>query len=98
MCKAVDKDTDVDSDYNYFSGTRTTTFSTTYSPLYSIQYGVVDPSKGSASEFKTLGEDEKRKFYLFPDKNVLKLNNYIVYLSETEKGDKVLLSRFDLTK
>jgi len=49
-------------------------------------------------EFKVLGDDEKRKFYQFPDKNVLKLNNYVIYLSETLKGDKVLLSRFEHTK
>lgn len=98
MCKAIDKDTDIDTDYNYFAGTRTTTVTNTYSPLYSIEYGVIDPVTGKASDFKTLGEDEKRKFYLFPDKNVVRLNNYLIYLSETEKGDKVLLSRFDLTK
>ena len=98
MCKAIDKDTDYDSDYNFFSGTTTTTITRTYSPLYSVQYGVIDPSIGTASEFKTLGDDEKRKFYLFPDKNMLRLNDFVIYLSETERGDKVLLSRFDLTK
>lgn len=98
MCKAIDKDTDIDSDYNFFSGTTTTTTTTSYSPLYSVEYGVINTATGTASEFKTLGEDEKRKFYLFPDKNVLQLNNYVVYLSETEKGDKILLSRFDLNK
>lgn len=98
MCKAIDTDTDIDSDYNFFSGTTTTTTTTSYSPLYSVQYGVINAADGSASEFKTLGDDEKRKFYLFPDKNVLQLNNYVIYLSETERGDKVLLSRFDLTK
>ncbi len=98
MCKAIDTDTDIDSDYNYFSGVTTTTTTTSYSPLYSIQYGIINAADGNASEFKTLGDDEKRKFYLFPDKNVLQLNNYVIYLSETVRGDKILLSRFDLSK
>lgn len=98
MCKAIDKDTDIDTDYNFFAGTRTTTVSTTYTPLYTIQYGVIDAATKKASDFKVLGEDENRKYYLMPDKNVLRLGKYLIYLSETLKGDKVLLSRFDLTK
>lgn len=98
MCKAIDTDTDIDDDYNFFSGTTTRTTTTSYSPLYSVQYGIIDAPNGSASDFKTLGEDEKRKFYLFHGKNMLKLNQYVIYLSETIKGDKVLLSRFDLNK
>jgi hypothetical protein len=96
LCKAIDKDTDIDTDYNYFTGTQTNTYTTTFTPLYSVQYGIIDASSGKASDFKTLGEDEKRKFYLLPDKNMLHLTNYMIYLSETTKGDKLLLSRFDL--
>lgn len=98
MCKAIDTDTDIDTDYNFFSGVQTTTTTTTYTPLYSVQYGIIDAANGSASEFKTLGEDEKRKFFLFPGKNVPQLGEYVIYLSETMKGDKLLLSRFDLNK
>ncbi len=98
MCKAIDTDTDIDSDYNFFSGTRTTTVTTRYSPLFTIQYGVIDAKNNSASDFKTLGEDANRKYYLMPDRNMLRLGKYVIYLSETLKGDKVLLSRFDLTK
>jgi len=97
ICKAIDTDTDIDTDYNYFSGIQTTTFTTTFTPLYTVQYGTIDILNGKASDFKTLGEDEKRKFYLMPDKNMLLLSNYVIYLSETLKGDKLLLSRFDLT-
>ncbi len=97
LCKAIDKDTDFDSDYNFATGTTTTTATTSFTPLYSVQFGVIDPVKGKASDFKTLGADENRKFYLMPDKNKLQIDKYIIYLSETTKGDKVLLSRFDLT-
>jgi hypothetical protein len=97
LCKAIDKDTDFDSDYNFVTGTLTTTTTTTFTPLYSVQFGVIDPVNGKASDFKTLGEDENRKFYLMPDKNRLLFDKYIIYLSETMKGDKVLLSRFDLS-
>src|SRR6185503_6385414 len=97
LCKAIDTDTDIDTDYNFVTGTQTTTSTTTFTPLYSVQYGTIDASNGNASDFKTLGEDEKRKFYLMPDKNMVKLSNYVIYLSETMKGDKLLLSRFDLT-
>ncbi len=96
ICKAIDTDTDVDNDYNFVTGTQTTTYTTTFTPLYSVQYGVIDAMNGKATDFKTLGEDEKRKYYLLPDKYLLRLNNYIIFLSETTKGDKLLLSRFDL--
>ena len=98
MCKAIDTDTDIDTDFNFFTGIQTTTYSTSFTPLYTIEYGEIDVASGKASDFKTLGEDEKRKFYLMPDKFSLRLGNYIIYLSETIKGDKLLFSRFDITK
>ncbi|MDX1936688.1 MAG: hypothetical protein SFU21_06210 [Flavihumibacter sp.] len=98
MCKAIDTDTDIDTDFNFFTGVQTTTYTTSFTPLYSIEYGEIDVASGKASDFKTLGEDEKRKFYLMPDKFSLRLGNYVIYLSETIKGDKVLFSRFDITK
>lgn len=98
MCKAIDTDSDIDTDFNFFSGTQTTTVTTRYSPLFTIQYGVIDAQNNKATDFKTLGEDANRKYYLMPDRNMLRLGKYVIYLSETLKGDKVLLSRFDLTK
>lgn len=96
MCKAVDKDVDIDVDYGFYS--RTTTTTTTFTPLMSVQYGTIDVASGTTSDFKTLGEDENRKFYLMQDRNKVRLENYIILLSETTKGDKILLSRFDISK
>lgn len=92
ICRATHEETD--EDYSWF--TKTTT--KTWAPLFSVQYGTLDLDKGTASDFKLLGEAEKKKFYLFPSKNVVELGKYIIYLSETEKGDKLLLSRMDISK
>jgi len=32
------------------------------------------------------------------DFNKVRLNPYLIYLSETTKGDKILLSRFDISQ
>ncbi|MCO5231964.1 MAG: hypothetical protein M9958_12510 [Chitinophagales bacterium] len=92
ICRSIHKETDVDLDF--FS--RTTTM--TWTPLYSIQYGTIDLKNGTASDFKLLGEAEKKKFYLFPSSNSVRLGQYIVFLSETENGNKLLLSRMDISK
>lgn len=92
IVKAIDKDVDVD--YNYIANTKTTT--TTYTPLYSVEYGSIDPKAGTASDFKTLGEDEKRKYYLYPSNNTLRVGNYLYFFSETTRGDKMLISRLEL--
>jgi hypothetical protein len=97
-CKAIDTDTDVESDYNYANGVTTTTIRTSQGGLYTVQYGAIDPIKGTAGEFKVLGDDEKRNYYLFPNINSVNLNNYIIFMSETTRGDKLLLSRFDIAK
>ena len=97
ICKAIDTDVDIDDQYNFFNGSTTRTITSSYSPLYSIQYGAINKQDGTASEFKTLGEDEKRKFYLMNGVNRIRLNDYQIYLSETLKGDKILLSRFDVS-
>ncbi len=89
IVKAIDKESSSSSDY--FSGTTTTR--TTYTPLYSIEYGNIDLQAKKASDFKTLGEDEKRKYYLYPSHNVLSTNDYLYFFSETTKGDKMLISR-----
>ncbi|HNF48816.1 MAG TPA: hypothetical protein PKO18_06710 [Chitinophagales bacterium] len=98
ICKAIDKDVDYDSDYNFFSGVKTTTTTSTFTPLNSIEYGTIDVATGATSDFKTLGEDENRKFYLMDNVNKVRLNPYLIYLSETTKGDKILLSRFDISQ
>jgi hypothetical protein len=92
IVKAIDKNSSESS--NYFAGSTTTT--TTYTPLYSIEYGNIDLKNGSASEFKTLGEDEDRKYYLYENYNTLRSDNLIYFFSETLKGDKMLISRMDL--
>ena len=79
-------------DFGYFTETKTTT----YTPLYSIEYGKLDLINGKSSEFKTLGADEKRKFYLYDGVNRIKIGNYVYFFSETTKGDKLLLSRLKL--
>ncbi len=92
ICRSIHKE--VDTDVNFFS----TTTTSTWTPLYSVQYGTIDLNKGTTSDFKLLGESEKKKFYLFPSKSLIQMNPFIIYLSETEKGDKLLLSRMDISK
>ncbi len=95
IVKAIDVDTDVSTNYS-FSGASSTTTTKTYTPLYSIQYGVIDLKNKTASDFKTLGEDEKRKFYLYPSNNYLHHGNFMYFFSETTRGDKMLISRLPL--
>ena len=92
VCRATHEETDYDM--GYFSSTVTKT----WEPLFSIQYGTLDLNAGTASDFKILGEAEKKDYYLFPSKNVVRVNDFVIYLSETEKGDKILLSRIDVSK
>ncbi len=91
-CRAIHDVSDVD--YGMF----TTTVTASWSPLYTYQYGVIDLDKGTAGEFKILGEGEKKSFYLFPSNYVTQLDKYLILLSETEKGERLLLSRMDLTQ
>ena len=77
-------------------GSKITT--TTWSPLYSIEYGSINIADNQLSDFKTLGESERKKFYLYPNVNSTRIDNYSLFFSETEKGDKILLSRVDLSK
>ncbi len=87
IVKAIDKD--VDMDFSAFGSTRTTS----YTPLFSIEYGTIDLKANTASDFKTLGEDEKRKFYLYPRNNTLTTSDFLYFFSETTRGDKLLISR-----
>jgi len=89
IVKAIEKESNSSTDY--FSGTMTTV--TTYSPLYSIEYGSIDLKAQKASDFKTLGEDENRKYYLYPSHNVLSTRDYLYFFSETTRGDRMLISR-----
>lgn len=95
IVKDVDVDTDYDTNYS-LNGSSTTTKTTTYTPLYTIQYGTIDLAKKEASDFKLLGEDEKKKFYLYPKNNSLNINKYLYFFSETLRGDKMLISRMTL--
>jgi hypothetical protein len=89
IVKAIEKESS--SDWSYFGGT--TTVTTTWTPLYSIEYGNIDLKTQKASDFKTLGEDEKRKYYLFPSNYTLPTKDYLYFFSETTRGDKLLISR-----
>ncbi|HEX7414155.1 MAG TPA: hypothetical protein VF411_08920 [Bacteroidia bacterium] len=76
----------------------TTTTTTIWTPLYGFDYGSINIANGELSKFKTFGDDEKRSFYLFKNTVSYKMFNYLYFFSETERGDKILLTRMDLTK
>ena len=92
VCRAMHEEEN--SDFGFFS----TTVTKTWEPLFSVQYGTIDLNTGATSDFKILGDAEKKSFYLFPSKNVVKMGQFVIYLSETEKGDKILFSRMDISK
>lgn len=92
MAKSVHKE----SHTTFGIGSNITT--TTWSPLYSIEYGSINITDNQLSDFKTLGESERKKFYLYPNVNSTRIDNYSLFFSETERGDKILLSRVDLSK
>jgi hypothetical protein len=91
-CRAIEDVTDVDR--GFFS----TTVTKTWSPLYTFQYGTIDLEKGTAGEFKILGESEKKNYYLMPSAYINELGQYLIILSETEKGSRILQSRVDISK
>jgi hypothetical protein len=74
------------------------TVTKTYTPLYGFDYGSINISNGELSEFKTFGDDEKRDFYLFKNTVSYKMGNNMFFFSETKKGDRIMLTRMDLTK
>lgn len=90
IVKAIDKDTSMSTFLN------TTTTTTSYSPFYSIEYGKLDLSSGKSSEFRTLGDLEKKKYYLYEKHNRIQLGDYLYFFSETPNGDRLLVSRMDL--
>lgn len=92
IVKAIDKDTSSSTFFN----TMTTT--TTYSPFYSIEYGKLDLATGKSSEFRTLGDLEKKKYYLYEKHNRIQIGDYIYFFSETPNGDRLLVSRMDVNQ
>ena len=80
--------------YGYYSNSTTTT----WEPLFSMEYGSINVADGQLSDFKVLGESEKKKFYLYKKADNAKMGAYNYMFSETEKGDKILISRMDLSK
>ncbi|MDR3694609.1 hypothetical protein [Mucilaginibacter sp.] len=92
MAKSIHKESH--TTFGGFSNTITTV----WSPLYSMEYGSIDIVNNQLSDFNTLGDSERRKFYLYPNINATVLDNYNLFFSETERGDKVLISRVDLSK
>ncbi len=80
--------------YGYYSDMVTTT----WEPLYGMQYGSINVADGQLSEFKHLGESERKNYYLFKKTDSAKMGPYTFVFSETVKGDKILISRLDLAK
>jgi len=66
--------------------------------LNTVEYGTVDLASGEISEYKQLGYDKKNPFYLFGRTSAYKWDNFIYFFSETEKGDKMQLSKLDVSK
>ncbi len=98
MVKAIDVDTDVSTFSNFFAGTSTTTTTKSYSPFYSIEYGKLDLATGKSSEFRTLGDLEKKKYYLYSKHNRIQIGDYLYFFSETPNGDRLLVSRMDVSQ
>jgi len=71
---------------------------TTWTPLYQYEYGNIKISDGELSDFKGFGESEKREFYLIPNTGSYQINDYLFFFSETISGNKILLTRIDLSK
>jgi hypothetical protein len=90
IVKAIDKDQSIEFGFN------SSTTTTSWSPLYGVEYGTIDLAKGKSSAFKTLGDDERREYYLFAEHNSLAIENYVYFFSETSRGDKILISRLGL--
>ncbi|MCD6018246.1 MAG: hypothetical protein K0S53_1367 [Bacteroidetes bacterium] len=70
----------------------------TCTPLFGFDYGSINITNGELSEFKSFGDEEKREYYLFANTSSYKMGTNLFFFSETKKGDKILLTRMDLTK
>jgi hypothetical protein len=71
---------------------------TTWTPLYQYEYGNINIADGELSEFKGFGDAEKKEFYLFQNTGSYQMGQYLYFFSETMNGNKILLSRMDLSK
>ena len=96
MVKAIDVDTSSSTFNNFFNGSSTTTTTQSYSPFYSIEFGKLDLSTSKSSDFRTLGDLEKKKYYLYDKYNRITIGDYTYFFSETPKGDKMLISRMNI--
>jgi hypothetical protein len=67
-------------------------------PLFQFEYGSINLEDGKMSAIKTFGEGERKELYLMKNVNVVKMNNYRIFFSETKKKDKILITRTDLSK
>jgi hypothetical protein len=65
-------------------------------PLNGIDYGSINLETGEISEFKTIGVD-KKPYFLFSKTSGSQMDNFIYFFSETKKGDKMLLTRIDIS-
>lgn len=70
----------------------------TCTPLLGFDYGSINIANGDLSEFKSFGDEEKREYFLFSNTSSYKMGTNLFFFSETKKGDKILLTRMDLTK
>lgn len=60
-----------------------------------VDFTTINLESGSITELKTTGRDKKNEFYLYQGTGPLKMGNHIFLVSETIKGDKIMLSRLD---
>lgn len=97
MVKAIDKDVSFSTDFN-FDGSSTRTTTTSWSPFYSIEYGKLNLNAGTSSEFHTLGDLEKKKYYLYEKYNRIQIGDYTYFFSETPSGDRLLISRMNVNQ
>ena len=81
-----------------FASLSTVRVKTTWTPLYQYEYGNINIADGELSEFKGFGDSEKKEFYLFQNTGSYQMDHYLYFFSETLNGNKILLSRMDLSK
>ena len=89
----------VDFHLAHNEGEDATTEGNFYRTEDAMDYGSINIEKGELSEFKTVGEGNKKPFYLYDyGRSIRKMGNYIYLFSKQYKGDKILLTRLNLSK